>query len=79
MWYLIAPSSVFARVNHSITELRAIGTPGLYLAAGLMIQNNSSGTLCPGCVQGHQDFDARRQSSYRNKRRHLVGPVFSAN
>ena len=59
MWYFTNPASFYARVTHSVAELQALGVPDLYLVAGMMIQSSTSGTCCPGCVQGRQDFDAR--------------------
>lgn len=74
MWYFTPADPYYRYLNHNLRELQAMRVPGLYLIAGLMVQN-AGGTCCPGCVSGSQDYKARLQynDTLRQKYPNLIG------
>jgi hypothetical protein len=59
MWYFTPTDPYYARLDHSVRELKSMGIPDLYLMAGLMVQNGTDGVCCSGCVAGRTDYDNR--------------------
>jgi hypothetical protein len=59
MWYYTPADSYYARLDHNVQELQNMGDSSLYLIAGLMVQNGTTGICCSGCVSSRTDYDNR--------------------
>lgn len=59
MWFFTPLGPYMRRLQHNFNELQSLAGEKPFLIAGMMIQNETAGLCCAGCIAGRTEYLAR--------------------